>query len=740
MTDFRVFIKLLVIMTMVSLAAIIITTGLLYRDAVNGREEILIEVAARYRRALVAAVEFNELHMTTDHHKILSHDKDYVLKQVTKMIKRASQLAGLRGDIDVAVAILRNNEVWFLTHRIGEEYIKIPMGSDLAVPMQRALKGEEGTIRNHDYDGKHVVAAYVYIESIGLGIVAKSRTYDINMRFVQGAITAILPAVLLVLLGSYYFYRTTNHIVKRLRSDNLRFRRMAEELKAANKDLGESEQRLQCFFQAAFEGIVITEDEIFIDCNQRFADMFGYTVKEIIGMKIMELVYPDDCAMVTKHIQEEYLESYEHRSIHKNGSIIHCEVHGQTGYLKGKKVRITAIHDLAERVRRIQATKELAARKRQTSKMEAIGNFASGIAHDFNNTLTPIIGNCDLLLLKTDKDDERYENINKIYAAAETAHLLVKRIQIFTRKDPAPAEIIPLKVDACIEEAFEFLRSITPTSIHMEMNMEPNLGLVSTTDVMIRQILMNLVKNAAHAIGEDQGTIKIDVSNDIIRVERFGLVTGEYVKIDIEDNGCGMPEEVLEQALDPYYTTKDEEGTGLGLAVVQGILESHKGLIHLQSDEGLGSKVTIYLPVINGAQDSHNHCTLDEPIALGDQQRIIFVDDEEAIANMAGDVLSSLQYDATAFTDSTAALKEICLNPTAYDCLMTDLTMPHMNGIELIMEAKKVNPGLKVILSSGLGTDGRSRADLYSNLIDVYLQKPVTRREYASVLSDLFSV
>lgn len=738
MTDIKLFVKLLVIMVGVSIGAGAINTGFLFYDALDARKEILIEEASRYRRALISVVQYHELHGAQHHPKEYAADKNYVLRATANQVRIASSIEGISGDINIIIGALQNKDTGYITFFSKDMPRDIMMGSARAAPMQLALRGKTGTIRERDYKGDYVLAAYTYEDSLGLGIVAKSHIEDIVFRFIKGAIFTTTPALLLVLVGVFFFWRMGNRLVSKLRKDNELYKRMALDLESANKDLAESEERLQRFFDAAFEGIVITEAGVFIDCNKHFAKMFGYTIEEVIGMPVSTLVYPDDLPMVRNNIAREYSEAYEHRSIHKDGSVLLCEVHGQMSHLKGRKVRITAIHDLKEREKKVEAIKELADRKQHASKMEAIGNFASGIAHDFNNTLTPIIGHCDLLFLKLDKENPIHKGITKIYAAAQTAHLLVKRIQTFTRKDPAPAAIIPLRVDACIKEAFEFLRSITPKSIDMEMCMEDNLGMVTTTDVMIRQILMNLVKNSAHAIGDDHGTITIDVSNEIIRVERWGLAIGEYVKIEVEDNGCGMPEEVLEQALDPYYTTKDQEGTGLGLTVVHGILDNHKGLIHLQSTEDMGTKATVYLPVINGAEDTYDSCNLNEPVPLGDGQKILFVDDEESISNMAKAVLTTLQYNVTIVSGSKEALREICLNPTGYDVLMTDLTMPHMSGIELIEEAKKVNPELKTVLSSGLGLNGKYRADLYSNLINVYMQKPVTRREYGRILSELF--
>ncbi len=741
MTDFRVFMKLLIVMMTVSLGAVAITTGLLYYDALQGREEILTQVAARYRRAITATGQQHEIHIV----KSGKHPEGYVLDQLKKAIVRTAALSGFRGDIEIAVAVLEGDLMIFLTQRVrGKEPRTILMGSNIAIPMQMALKGKNGTIRSIDYNGDRVLAAYTKVEGFKLGIVAKSLTDDINFRFVKGSVTAVMPAIMLVILGAWFFHRTTRHIVEGLKEDNQKFQRMAKAMAKFNQGMLESEQRLKCFFDAAFEGITITENGLFIDSNKQFAEMYGYTIEELIGMPVADLVHPEDRARVQKNISESS-EAYEHRSVHKDGTIIFVEVHGQVSEFDGRRVRITAIHDLAERIKKVAAIKELSERKVQSSKMEAIGNFAAGIAHDFNNALQPIIGNCELLTLKIDESsDVQAEkcrpNVSKILAAAETAQLLVRRIQTFTRKDDSGPLAIALRVDECIKESFEFLRSITPKTIDMDMQLEPNLSLISPTDVMIRQILMNLVKNAAHAIGDKPGNIYIDVSNEPILYERFGLTAGDYVKIEVEDDGCGMPEKVLEQALDPYYTTKSEEGTGLGLAVVHGILDSHNGLIHLQSEEGLGTKATIYVPALEGDVNVPDACGIDEPVVMGENQRILFVDDEENITAWAKDMLTLLQYEVIIFTDPEDAFKEFCINPTAYDVLMTDLTMPSMTGIELSRRVRKINPAIKIILSSGLGTNGKFKLEAYGDLVDAYMQKPITRREYARCLAEILEL
>jgi PAS domain S-box-containing protein len=739
MTNIKIFLKLTVIMAVVSIGAVSITTGMLYLDEFREHQEILKHIADRQRRLIESIITYNTTHTAADHIR----GDNYILSETVKILEYTNREVSHSDDIEVVTAVKDkdNDLIVFISHNEPEGHKNptiIKVGSPLAIPMQRALEGKAGVTRSTDYNGDEVLAAYTYVNSVKLGVVAKARISAVSNRFVKGAFFAAMPALVLVLLGVYLFFRMTTPVIERLRKENKRYRELTAERLVVAKKLEEKEHRLQCFYDAAFEGIAITRDGIFVDSNKRFAKMFGHEPHEIIGMQVVDLVHEADRDIVARNIQTGYAKPYEHRAVQKNQKIVDVEVHGAQTIFRGEPARITVVHDITERNQYFKQLAEINRRQVMTSKMEAIGNFASGIAHDFNNSLTPIIGNCDLLMLNPDRSHDDRDKILKILAAAETAAALVRRIQSFTRRG-ADAEIKqPLKIDDCIQEAFLFLRSITPMSIRMELNVEKSIGLVSTTDVMIRQILMNLVKNAAHAMENEQGVIKIDVGKETILVERFGINAGKYVRIDVIDDGCGMPKEVLERAVDPYFTTKsDKSGTGLGLAVVNGILESHKGLIHLQSAEGLGTTVSIYLPSIEDNGQALDYCDIDEPLPQGNGQHILFVDDEKSIVDMAGPLLSSLNYKVTGFTDSTEALKTFYKDPSGYDVLMSDMTMPGITGIALVQKVKEINPEIKVILNSGFGDNGRFKADVLSHKIDIYMQKPVTIRQYAEALEKI---
>lgn len=510
------------------------------------------------------------------------------------------------------------------------------------------------------------------------------------------------------------------------------------ERKEAQDAVIESNARLQSFFDAAFEGIVVTENKKFIDCNKRFAALFGYKVEEMVGMDLDEFVHPDDQEIVFNNIKENFRKPYEHRVLRKDGSVRYVEVHGKMIQYFGRKVRMTVINDITERKKAEESVAIAMQHQNQTSKMEALGEFASGIAHDFNNALTPIMGGCEVMLYQMPQDCKHVcePQIRSILTAAETASLLVRRIQSFTRKDGSAGDLIPLNLLNCLKETFEFLRSMTPSTIEMDLHVEGKLDPVLASDITIRQVLMNVCKNAIQAIPYDEGRIDIHVTNDEVLKDRYGIRKGKYVRIEIEDTGTGMSREVVNRALDPYFTTKkQEEGSGIGLSVVNAIVKGYGGSIRIYSEEGVGTRVVIYIPCIDFEPESVAECTLstgDEELGMGEQ--ILLVDDEVLVIEAVQSILESLNYNVTSFTVSTKALDEFTSNPDKYDLLITDMTMPGLSGIALINAIKKVRPEIKVILCSGLGSNGKRTLEMFGDKVEAYLTKPISRLEYSEVI------
>jgi PAS domain S-box-containing protein len=558
----------------------------------------------------------------------------------------------------------------------------------------------------------------------------------VRERFIIGVVKATIPSIGIVILGVVLFVKITSPFIRKLERDNEAYQAMYTERKKIQKDLEESEQRFRCFYEGAFEGIAITSNERVIDVNDRLVNMYGYDRSDIIGHPIQDFIHEDDHELVIKNVRRKTERPYELKGLTKSGEVIHFEVCGKQATYEGMPVRVTAIHDITDWKKAQEEIRSLQDVRSRKSKLEAIGNFAAGIAHDFNNALTPIIGNCDVMLHQMRDSHPCRKNVMEILSAAETASLLVHRILSFTRREKARPELVVLRLPGCLEEAFNFLRSIIPTSISMTMDIDPKLELVCANDVTIRQILMNLCKNSAQAMKNEEGSINISVSNEEILVERYGLSKGKYVKIEVEDDGEGMPPEVVERALDPYFTTKGMgEGTGIGLSVVNGIVNNYGGYIRIYSEVGRGTRVVLYIPAVIDEEDEEvAECVLDEEIIEGDGEHILLVDDEPLVINVSAEMLRLLNYRVTPMTNSVEALKMFFRNPHEYDVLLTDLTMPSMTGTVLISEVKKIRRDLPIILCSGLGSNGKHALDVYGEKAQ-YLTKPVTRRGYAAALA-----
>lgn len=507
------------------------------------------------------------------------------------------------------------------------------------------------------------------------------------------------------------------------------------------KALSASERKYRRFIDSSPDAIVVLQDGGYKMVNTAFTTIFGYTEEDVkAGLGYEELVKPEDRDFVRKRVKDrmagkEVGRHVEIELVAKDGTIVPCETSGQLIQYNKEDADLVVMRDITERRKVEEELQQLNAEKRQQSKMEAIGNFANGIAHDFNNALTPVIGGCEVMLYNLPNECTHVcgPQLKSILAAATTASTLVHRLQTFTRSEDEQQG--PLKLTNCLKESFEFLRSMTPSTIEMYMQVAPDVHLIMANDVTVHQILMNLCKNAIQAIPFEEGFIKIDVRNEKIMVSRFGLEKGDYVGMTVEDNGKGMTPEVMEKALDPYFTTKAKGiGTGIGLSIVNSIVKGYGGVVRLYSEESRGTKVVIYLPAIKEEEGMEvRECQINE-IPEGNGERILVVDDEKYVLEVVVNLLKSLNYNVIAHMSSTAALTDFLARPDFFDAVVTDLTMPGLSGVVLITEMRKIRPELKVILCSGLGSNGKNTSEIFGEKVDGYLTKPCTRATYGNML------
>ncbi len=368
----------------------------------------------------------------------------------------------------------------------------------------------------------------------------------------------------------------------------------------------------------------------------------------------------------------------------------------------------------------------------QAQKMEAIGTLAAGIAHDFNNILSAIVGYTDIALLGMPADSPNRAHLKKVLKAGDRAKSLVNQILAFSRAQEKEAR--PVAIQIILKEVLKLLQATLPSTISIHPNLKSKAAILADP-TQIHQVIMNLCTNAAHAMREKGGTLTLKLEPHTIDAERAVgsevLAAGEYVKLVVRDSGEGMPAPVLERIFDPFYTTKKPgEGTGMGLAVVHGIVAECGGAIVVHSEPGQGTTFEILLPVIDEEQDVHS--SEDFALPMGNE-RILFVDDEPNIVDISVHMLESLGYDITGVTDSTEAFDLFARSPDAYDLVITDMTMPTMTGDVLGQKILALRPHIPIVICTGY-SEKLTEASIRSLGFTGIAYKPLIMKDLASIV------
>ena len=374
--------------------------------------------------------------------------------------------------------------------------------------------------------------------------------------------------------------------------------------------------------------------------------------------------------------------------------------------------------------------------RRRTQKLEAIGTLSAGIAHDFNNIMAVILGNVQLAMDDVSEGSRTRNNLDEIYDSCLRAKNMVRQILTFSRE--GDQELRPLSLAPVVKESIKFLRSTIPTTIEIREDIH-DPGFVKVDPTQIGQIVMNLGTNAAHAMGAEPGILHISLQNRTIghnHKDRHRVSDeGEYVKLKVSDTGRGMSPEVMSRIFDPYFTTKKEgDGSGMGLAVVHGIVENHAGVVWVDSEPGKGSTFHMLFPAVeaDGFEVEIDH---PEPVLKG-AERILVVDDEESLLKAEMEMLERLGYKVTGTTNSMEALETFRKQPDQFDLIYTDMTMPEMTGLTLAKKLMEIRPHVPVILYSG----HRVLADnneIVKSGIKAFLTKPVILEEIAATIREV---
>lgn len=481
-------------------------------------------------------------------------------------------------------------------------------------------------------------------------------------------------------------------------------KRAEETVKLSMAALKMSERRFKTLFDHAAVGMALADATtgIFVQINQRYCQITGYERTELERLTLTAILHPEDAGQdleMSEKLRSGVIREYtrEKRYVRKDHSEIWVSLTVSAMWAAGDAPDffIAVVQDITGR-------RLLEEQVRQAQKMDAIGTLAGGIAHDFNNILAAIIGYTELSLMMRHEDVHVRENLSAVLQAASRATHLVRQIVSFSRQQAPRRLIIPL--GPIVAECSALLRATIPTTIAFDISLSPDAPAVLADAAQIHQILMNLGTNAWHAMNDRAGRLGIRLEKCTVNETPLAAPTrlppGDYARISVRDTGCGMDPATLLRIFEPFFTTKGVgKGTGLGLAVVQGIMDNHEGIISVHSTPGKGTVFDLYFPGKVGAETPADSTGTETPRGHG--ERLLIVDDEEMLVQMCRLTLTELGYEVETTTNPEEALTRVRGNPGRFALVLTDQTMPEMTGLALAAQLQLIRPGLPVILTTG---------------------------------------
>ncbi|MGC9366994.1 MAG: PAS domain S-box protein [bacterium] len=513
------------------------------------------------------------------------------------------------------------------------------------------------------------------------------------------------------------------------------------------QQLEKSEQQYRELVENLQEGLVIADiDDNIVFCNPAFAGIIGYHREELLGKNIRDLIPPSEYEKIEKGNEERrkgITSKYEIKVVDKQNQLKHILLYASPWYdHEGNYNGSLGLQlDITEQKIMEKEKIKLQEQLLQVQKMEAIGTLAGGIAHDFNNILTVIKGYTETMMQECEQDSVAYHDLEEIFKASERAASLTKKLLLFSKKQVKSFR--QLNLNDLIERSLTMIKRMIGEDIRIHTDLKQNLGFIHADPSNLEQVLFNLCINARDAMPEG-GEIKIttssiEVMNYQDKKNNHKTAPGNYVLLTVEDNGSGINSKVIPHIFEPFFTTKKiDKGTGLGLAVVYGIVKQHQGWIEVDSKPGQGSKFMIYLPLSDRKKIKQIDIQKQSEIVPGNQENILLVEDSEGLREFLIKFLTKNNYKITSAENAAKALSIIQHQPESFDLMLTDVILPDRNGVKLAEEVIGICPHIKIIFSSGY-TGEKSSLDKINELNYPFIRKPYKTADLLQLISKVLN-
>lgn len=531
---------------------------------------------------------------------------------------------------------------------------------------------------------------------------------------------------------------------------------VADRINMMKKTLKMSEETYRSIFNGTSDAICIYDKETLVvsDANQPMLDLFKMSLDEVRGKRPAHFSAVDD-GHINQKAYEIYKKTVEYGRVQtewlfkkSTGEKFWGDVTINDVYINGEDMFMFVIRDISERKRAEEEKEKIMRQLTQAQKMEAVGSLAGGLAHDFNNILTGILGSSNVAKASLDRNKFDRQKIEKYLNIIEEMSIkasgMVKQLLTITKKHEF--KFVPANLNRILMNVVQVCLNSFPKSVRIETSYLQDPAMVNADVAGLEQVFLNIFVNASHALtimrepSEPEGgmiSLKIQqqYADDIFcRTYQDAQKGANYFSVSIEDNGCGIDQDKLERIFDPFFTTKSEtSGSGLGLSMVYSVINRHKGLMKVYSEKGKGTMFLIYIPEDASADKTEAE---DMGAVVKWHGRILIIDDEDFVRQIAKDILTDSGYDIITAENGTEGIDIYQKNASDINLVLLDMSMPGISGLDTYRELKKINPHIKVIMSSGFSMDERVRK-AFENGVDSFIQKPYTNIQLSKAVYDV---